>query len=234
MKWGGIVKYQILVVEDQEEIRSIVEKYLIKEGYNVIMAKDGFEALNIFNTNTIHLVLLDIMMPGIDGFEVLEEIRCVSEVPVIMLTAKQEEIDRVKGFKTGVDDYVVKPFSLKELMLRIKRLIKRVYHEAEEIIYQYGDLSLHASSMKLYRGEEEIVITSAEYSLLRVMFMNQGQVLTREQLIELAYGHDYEGYDRNIDSYIKRIRQKIELDPRNPEILVTKYGAGYMFGGGKS
>ncbi|MGE5627209.1 MAG: response regulator transcription factor [Solirubrobacterales bacterium] len=228
------MKYQILVVEDQEEIRSIVEKYLIKEGYNVLVAKDGFEALNMFNTNTIHLVLLDIMMPGIDGFEVLEEIRHVSEVPVIMLTAKQEEIDRIKGFKIGVDDYVVKPFSVKELILRIKRLIKRVYHETEEIIYQYGDLSLYTSSMKLYRGEEEIVITSAEYSLLRVMFMNQGQVLTREQLIELAYGHEYEGYDRNIDSYIKRIRQKIERDPRNPEILVTKYGAGYMFGGVKS
>ena len=132
MKRGGIVRYQILVVEDQEEIRSIVEKYLIKEGYNVLMAKDGFEALDIFNTNTIHLVLLDIMMPGIDGFEVLEEFRHVSEVPVIMLTAKQEEIDRIKGFKTGVDDYVVKPFSVKELMLRIKRLIKRVYHEAED------------------------------------------------------------------------------------------------------
>jgi len=234
MKRGGIVRYQILVVEDQEEIRSIVEKYLIKEGYNVLMAKDGFEALDIFNTNTIHLVLLDIMMPGIDGFEVLEEFRHVSEVPVIMLTAKQEEIDRIKGFKTGVDDYVVKPFSVKELMLRIKRLIKRVYHEAEEIIYKCGDLSLHTSSMKLYRGEEEIVITSAEYSLLRVMFVNQGHVLTREQLIELAYGNEYEGYDRNIDSYIKRIRQKIELDPRNPEILVTKYGAGYMFGGAKS
>ncbi|MFA7660559.1 MAG: response regulator transcription factor [Anaerovoracaceae bacterium] len=228
------MKYQILVVEDQEEIRNIVEKYLSKEGYNALLAKDGFEALNQFNTNTIHLVLLDIMMPGIDGFEVLEEIRRVSEIPVIMLTAKQEEIDRVKGFNMGVDDYVIKPFSVKELVLRIKRLLKRVYRETDEILYHYEDLSLHTGSMKLYRGEDEIAITSAEYSLLHVMFRNQGQVLTREQLIELAYGHEYEGYDRNIDSYIKRIRQKIEIDPRNPKILVTKYGAGYMFGGAKS
>lgn len=227
------MKYQILVVEDQEEIRSIVEKYLYKEGYSVHIAKDGFEALNQFNTNTIHLILLDIMMPGIDGFEVLKEIRHISEVPVIMLTARQEEIDRVKGFNTGADDYVVKPFSVKELILRIKRLMKRVYHEADEIVYHYEDLSLHTSSMKLYRGDEEIGLTSAEYSLLHVMFKNQGQVLTREQLIELAYGHEYEGYDRNIDSYIKRIRQKIEIDPRNPQILVTKYGAGYLFGGVK-
>ena len=229
-----MVKYQILVVEDQEEIRNIVEKYLLKEGYNVLLAKDGFEALNQFNTNTTHLVLLDIMMPGIDGFEVLEEIRRVSEIPVIMLTAKQEEIDRVKGFNMGVDDYVIKPFSVKELLLRINRLLKRVYHVTDEILYHYEDLSLHTGSMKLYRGEDEIAITSAEYSLLHVMFRNQGQVLTREQLIELAYGHEYEGYDRNIDSYIKRIRQKIEIDPRNPKILVTKYGAGYMFGGARS
>ena len=124
-----MVKYQILVVEDQEEIRSIVEKYLIKEGYIVLTARDGFEALNKFNTETIHLILLDIMMPGIDGFEVLQEIRRISEIPVIMLTAKQEEVDRVKGFDIGVDDYVIKPFSIKELMLRVKRLIKRVYNE---------------------------------------------------------------------------------------------------------
>lgn len=226
-----MVKYEILVVEDQAEIRNILEKYLYNEGYNVHVAKDGFEALNQFNNKTIHLILLDIMMPGIDGFEVLKEIRMISEVPVIMLTARQEEVDRVKGFNIGVDDYVVKPFSSKELMLRIRRLIKRVYNEADEIIYNHEDLSLHTSSMKLYRGNEEIQLTSAEYSLLHVFFRNKGRVLSREQLIELAYGYDYEGYDRNIDSYIKRIRQKIENDPRNPKILVTKYGAGYMFGG---
>lgn len=225
------MKYQILVVEDQPEIRDIVSKYLEKEGYGYYLAKDGFEALNIFNTNTVHLVLLDIMMPGIDGFEVLKEIRKVSEVPVIMITAKQEEVDRIKGFDTGADDYVVKPFSVKELMLRIKRFLKRIYHESDEIIYQCKDLSLHTKSMKLYKKNDEIQITSAEYNLLLVMFKNQGQVLTRDQLIELAYGNEYEGYDRNIDSYIKRLRQKIEDDPGNPKILITKYGAGYTLGG---
>ena len=171
------------------------------------------------------------MMPGIDGFEVLKEIRKASEVPVIMITARQEEVDRLKGFNTGADDYVVKPFSVKELILRIKRFLKRIYHESDEMIYQYKDLSLHTKSMKLYKKNDEVPITAAEYSLLLVMFKNQGQVLTREQLIELAYGNEYEGYDRNIDSYIKRIRQKIEVDPRNPQILITKYGAGYLFGG---
>lgn len=228
------MKYRILVVEDQKEIRSIVEKYLLKEGYDVLGACDGFEALAAFNENTVHLVLLDIMMPGIDGFEVLKEIRKVSEIPVVFLTARQSEIDRVKGFRTGVDDYVVKPFSANELMLRIRRLLQRVYHEADEIVYRYGALHLHTSSMTLYRGEEEIALTTAEYRLLHAMFRNQGRVMSREQLIEQAYGDAYEGFDRNIDSYVKKIRQKIEEDPRSPRVLVTKYGAGYVFGGIKS
>lgn len=228
-----MVKYRVLVVEDQAEIRSIVEKYLLKEGYDVLTACDGFEALAAFNDSTVHLVLLDIMMPGIDGFEVLKEIRKVSEIPVIMLTARENEIDRVKGFRTGVDDYVIKPFSANELMLRIRRLLQRVYHETDEIIYRYADLSLHTSSMKLYRSDEEIPLTTAEYHLLHALFRNQGRVMSREQLIEQAYGDDYEGFDRNIDSYVKKIRQKIEQDPRNPRVLVTKYGAGYQFGGSK-
>ncbi len=225
------MRYQILVVEDQAEIRSIVEQYLLKEGYLVLTASDGFQALELFNNHTVHLVLLDVMMPGIDGFEVLREIRNVSELPIIMLTARQDEVDRVRGFRTGVDDYVVKPFSVKELMLRIRRLLTRVYHESDEIIYRYEGLSLHTASMKLYCGENEIPLTTAEYQLLQALFRNQGRVMSREQLIEQAYGDDYEGYDRNIDSYIKKIRQKIEIDPRNPQILVTKYGAGYLFGG---
>lgn len=225
------MQYQILVVEDQAEIKSIVEKYLLKEGYAVLTASDGFEALELFNTNTVHLVLLDIMMPGIDGFEVLKEIRTISELPVIMLTARQAETDRVQGFLTGVDDYVVKPFSVKELMLRVNRLLARVYRDTGEIVYQYDTLRLHTGSMKLYRADAEIPLTTAEYRLLHALFRFQGRVMSREQLIEQAYGDGYEGYDRNIDSYIRKIRQKIETDPRNPRLLVTKYGAGYIFGG---
>jgi DNA-binding response OmpR family regulator len=227
------VKYRVVVVEDQQEIRSIVEKYLLKEGYDVLTVGDGFEALAVFNSHTVHLVLLDIMMPGIDGFEVLKEIRNVSEIPVIILTARQGEIDRVRGFRTGVDDYVVKPFSANELMLRIRRLLLRVYHETDEIVYRYEGLSLHTSSMKLYCADAEIPLTTAEYQLMHALFRNQGRVMSRERLIEQAYGDDYEGFDRNIDSYVKKIRQKIEADPRNPQILVTKYGAGYIFGGKK-
>jgi len=125
----------------------------------------------------------------------------------------------------------LKPFSPKELILRTKRLLKRIYGEGEELIYQCGKLSLHTSSRTLYHDQTEIPLTSAEYGLLEALFRNRGQVLTREQLIEMAYGPDYEGYDRNIDSYIKRIRQKIEEDPKSPVYLKTRYGAGYVFGG---
>jgi len=226
--------YRILVVEDKKEISDIVSKYLAKEGYNVFVANNGFEALDYFSKHEFHLVLLDIMMPGISGFEVLKEIRKISDIPVIMLTAKQEEIDRLKGFDIGADDYVIKPFSPRELMKRIQVFLKRVYHESDEIIFSYKNLSLHTKSMKLIKGDNEISITSAEYRLLFALFKNRGQVLTREQIITLAYGDDYEGYDRNIDSYIKRIRQKIEDNPKEPEILTTKYGAGYVFGGEES
>lgn len=205
----------------------------MKEGYGVTVADNGLEALELFGNQEFHLVLLDIMMPGINGYEVLKQIRKISDVPVIMLTAKQEETDRLKGFEIGADDYVIKPFSPRELMKRIQVFLKRIYNESDEIIYQYNNLELHTKGMKLVKDKQKITITTAEYKLLFVFFKNKGQILTREQLIELAYGNGYEGYDRNIDSFIKRIRQKIEDDPKNPKILITKYGAGYIFGGGR-
>ncbi|MFT8889687.1 MAG: response regulator transcription factor [Ethanoligenens sp.] len=228
------MQYQVMIAEDSREIREIVSKYIDAVGYVPIPAKDGFEALELFARHPAHLILLDVMMPGIDGFEVLREIRKVSDVPVIMLTAKQEEVDRLKGFDCGADDYVVKPFSLKELMRRVKALIRRVYHETDEIVLRCADLSLHTHTMKLYKNDVEVPITSAEYALLSTMFRHQGQVLTREQLIDLSFGDAYEGYDRGIDSHIKRIRQKIEEDPKSPRILVTKYGSGYLFGGART
>lgn len=223
--------YRILVVEDQKEISDILIKYIVKEGFEVTVTGNGFEALEYFNKQEYHLILLDIMLPGISGFEVLKEIRKISEVPVIMLTAKQEEIDKLKGFETGADDYVVKPFSPRELMKRIQVFMKRIYHETDEIVYQYKDLSLHSKNMILKKKGNEIPLTTAEFKLLSALFKNKGRILTREQLISLAYGDEYEGYDRNIDTFIKRLRQKIEDDPKNPKILITKYGAGYVFGG---
>ncbi len=223
--------YNIMVVEDQAEISRVVSKYLENEGYVAFVANDGFKALEIFNKEEIHLALLDIMMPGIDGFDVLGEIRKISDIPVIMLTARAEEIDKLKGFDIGADDYVVKPFSVKEVIKRVNALIRRAYHNSEEIVYRFEDLRLHTKSMKFFNGDHEIPITAVEFGLLQALFRNQGQVLSREQLISSAYGYEYEGYDRNIDSTVKRLRQKIETDPKNPQIIRTKYGAGYVLGG---
>lgn len=224
--------YNILVVEDEKEIREILCKYLVKEGYYAYSENNGIDALAVFHDEQIHLMIVDIMMPGIDGFEVLEEIRKISDIPVIMLTAKQEEVDRLMGFDLGADDYVVKPFSPKEVMKRVGVLIKRIYHEKKpKSIFLNGSLELHLESQKLFKNKKEIPITSMEFDLLKVLFSNIGIVLSRNQLIEKALGQDYEGYDRSIDTYIKRIRQKIEDDSKNPYYLQTRYGAGYVFGG---
>lgn len=220
----------VLIVEDQIDISDIVSKYIDKEGYDYYVASDGFKALEFINNNTVHLVLLDVMMPGIDGFEVLREIKNIADIPVIMLTAKEQESDRIKGFDLGADDYVVKPFSARELMRRIKVILKRVYADDEKM-YTCKNLTLNTVSMKLFKEDKEISVTSSEFNLLKIFFINKGQVLSREQLIDLAFGDEYDGFDRSIDTHIKRIRQKIELDSKNPEILITKYGAGYIFGG---
>lgn len=226
--------FNILVVEDQLDISDIILKYLENSGYTCDLAKNGFEALESFSKNTYHLILLDVMMPGIDGFEVLARIREISDIPIIMLTAKQEEIDRIKGFEKGVDDYVVKPFSPRELMSRVKVFLKRIYQTADEIILIEGELKLFTRSMKLQKANVDLDITTTEFKLIHTFMRNKGQILTREQLIEQSFGQGYDGFDRNIDSYIKRIRQKIEEDPSKPTILITKYGAGYVFGGESS
>ncbi len=223
--------FNILVVEDQSDISDIVMKYLENSGYSCDLARNGFEALEYFSMNTYHLILLDVMMPGIDGFEVLTRIREISDVPIIMLTAKEEEIDRLKGFDKGADDYVLKPFSPRELMGRVKVFLKRIYQTSDEIILVEGELKLFTGSMKLQKATSDIELTATEFKLIHTFMRNKGQILTREQLIEQSFGQGYDGFDRNIDSYIKRIRQKIEEDPKTPRILVTKYGAGYIFGG---
>lgn len=227
-----MAKYKILLVEDDFNIRNVVAKYLEKADFNVFEAVDGFEGLSLFNEHKPDLLVLDVMMPGISGFEVLKEVRLISNVPAIMLTAKQQEIDRLKGFDLGADDYVAKPFSPRELVKRVQAIIKRTYgalNTQDRLIC--GNLVLDIKKQTLYKDDVEIEITAKEYKLLSVFFLNRGQLLSREQLIEDAFGSEYDGFDRNIDSYIKKIRQKIEVNSKKPEYLKTKYGAGYIFGG---
>lgn len=225
------MSHRILVVEDQPEISSIVIRYLQSENYLTDVAQDGFDALKRFSQQTFHLVILDVMMPGINGFEVLRDIRNISDVPVIMLTAKNAEDDKITGFDFGADDYIVKPFSPKELIRRVKAILRRVYGESDEIILTIPPLKLYETRMKVEKDNVEVELTASEFKLLYALMKHKGQILTREQIIRHAFNEDYEGYDRNIDSLIKRLRQKVEDDPKNPTLILTKYGAGYMFGG---
>lgn len=227
------MKFNILLVEDHKDISNIIIKYLEKEGYSYELAEDGFQALEIFSKDTFHLIILDIMMPGIDGFQVLKEIRNISNIPVIMLTAKEQEVDRLRGFEYGADDYVVKPFSPRELMQRVNVLLKRLYDKRDRKTIEVDSFKLYIDDERLTKGQVEIPISHREFLLLKAFMENRGSVLTREQLINIAFGMDYEGYDRNIDSHIKRLRQKIEEDSKKPKYIRTKYGAGYIFGGGK-
>lgn len=225
------MKFNILIVEDEAEISEVIKIYIEHEGYNYKVVENGFKALEAFNQDTFHLILLDVMLPGIDGFQVLKEIRAISNVPIIMMTAKRQEIDRLKGFDEGADDYVVKPFSPRELIKRIKVFFKRIYNESDEIILHTDQFKLFLNSRKLFKNDAEIEITATEFQILQAFMNNKGIVLTRERLIELAFGYEYEGFDRNIDVYIKRLRNKIEEDSSHPKYLVTKFRAGYVFGG---
>jgi DNA-binding response OmpR family regulator len=224
--------FKIMIIEDEKEIRDIVGKYLEKEGYTVRLAGDGFEGLHIFNEFSPHLVVLDVMMPGISGFDVLKEIRLLSEVPVIMLTAKHQEMDRINGFDLGADDYVTKPFSSRELVKRVNAVLRRSYkHLFQHEQLLFGPFRLNTSDQSLYKNDMLIHLTTKEFQIMEVFFNNIGLLLTRDQLIEKAFGELYDGYDRAIDTQIKKIRQKIENDTKNPVFLKTKYGAGYIFGG---
>jgi DNA-binding response OmpR family regulator len=217
--------YKVLVVEDEKDISKIVCKYLEKENYEYDLADNGFDALELFNLNKYHLVLLDIMMDGIDGLEVIKRIRDISDVPVLMTTAKVEEADRIKGFDLGADDYVVKPYSPRELMRRINVFIKRVYPEQKELSVE--NLVLNTENKTLYKDNKEVKISSLEYRIIECFMNNLNKVLSREQIIEIAFSN-FDGYDRSIDTYIRRIRKKIESDPNKPRILQTKYGLGYI------
>ncbi len=226
------MKYKVLIVEDDNQIREDVSKYIEQAGYDVMLSENGIDGLALFSKHSPHLVVLDVMMPGISGFDVLKQIRLTSKVPVIMLTAKQEEDDRIEGFDLGADDYVPKPFSPKELVKRADAVLRRAYSSVGNTgLSVAGIFKLDTVKQKLYKNDEEIAITSKEFALLKVFIANEGALLSRNQLIDKAFGFDYEGFDRNIDTYIKNIRQKIEHDSRKPRYLKTKYGAGYIFEG---
>lgn len=228
-------KRKILVVEDEKNILEVIEAYLLKEGFDVITAPDGKMALELFENEKIHLIILDLMLPKISGEEICTTIRATSDVPIIMLTAKVEEDSKIEGLSIGADDYVTKPFSPRELVSRVKALLRRSYRDsstlAEILIFNNGDLEVDIDKMIIRKKGEIIYLTSNEFKVLVSLLTSPGQVFSREQLIELAFGYDYDGFDRTIDTHIKNIRQKIEDNPKKPSYIITVYGVGYKFGG---
>ena len=226
-------KIKILVVDDEQKILNVIEAYLIKEGYEVLTATDGEEALNIFKIQQIHLIILDLMLPKISGEQVCNKIRATSSVPIIMLTAKTEEDNKIEGLAIGADDYITKPFSNRELIGRVKAIIRRTYRDnrplAELLNINNGDLEINIEKMTIKKQGETITLTTNEFKILIALLVNPGQVFSREQLVSKAFGMDYDGFDRTIDTHIKNIRQKIEDDHKNPKYILSVYGMGYKF-----
>ena len=226
---------KILVVEDEKNISHVIKAYLEKEGFDVTIAIDGNEALEMFSKEEFHLIILDLMLPKLSGEEVCTTIRGTSDIPIIMLTAKVEEDDKIEGLSIGADDYVTKPFSPRELVSRVKALLRRSYRElsplAEKLSFNNEELVVNVDKMIVRKDGKNVYLTTNEFKILIALLTNPGQVFSREQLIEIAFGYDYGGFDRTVDTHIKNIRQKIENDPKNPAYIITVYGAGYKFGG---
>ena len=226
--------YKILVVDDESRIRSIIKKYAEFEGHSIVEAANGMEAVYLCRGNEFDIVIMDIMMPELDGFSACREIRKISSVPIIMLSARGEEYDRINGFEVGVDDYVVKPFSPKELMLRVEAVMKRVRSvrgtidkpQNEVAEFDGGGLRIDLTARIVYIDGEKIYMSPKEYDLLFYMVDNQNIALTREKLISEVWGYDFYGDTRTLDTHIKLLRKSLG---RYASYIVTLRGVGYRF-----
>lgn len=225
------MSYSIWIVEDEKSISDIIKAYLEKESYSVTQFMDGLSAMNALEGELPSLMILDINLPIYGGQDILKKLRENSDLPVIMLTSLSDEVSRIKGFELGADDYVTKPYSNIELVHRVKRILIRTYGETEQLKIS-KELYIDTKTYELFHNDNRIDLTTNEVRVLMTLVKEKGRVLSREQVIELTFGYDYEATPRNIDTYIKNIRQKIEIDPKSPEIVRTKYGIGYYYGGG--
>ncbi len=220
----------ILVVEDEEKIADLVKAYLEKEGFDVTVAETGEKAVSLLKYG-FDLIILDLMLPDMDGEEICRNIREDFDIPIIMLTAKSEEDDRIRGLGMGADDYVVKPFSPRELVARVKALLRRVKGTKNKTSFNGSDLVMDPLRFEVRKKDSPVVLTPTEFKLLQCLADHPGQVFTRLQLVNVILGYDFEGYDRTIDAHIKNIRRKIEDRQRDPSYIKTVYGVGYKFTG---
>lgn len=224
-------KKKILIVDDEEHIVELVEEYLQREGFNVVSAGDGASAVGKASTESPDLIVLDIMLPDKDGFEVLREIRKSSDVPVIMLTARESEVDRVVGLELGADDYLTKPFSPRELVARVKAVLRRGrIHEKKELI-EYEGMKIDLPRRRVEVEGKEVRLTAKEFDLLYILAANPGIVLTRERLMEKVWGYEFFGDTRTVDVYIRHLREKLGDDAEEPKFIETIRGIGYRFKG---
>ncbi|MEX1078038.1 MAG: response regulator transcription factor [Homoserinimonas sp.] len=221
---------RVLIVEDERSLSEPLAYMLEREGYETVVADDGLQAVAEFEANGADLILLDLMLPGISGTEVCRQVRLHSQVPIIMLTAKDSEVDIVVGLELGADDYVTKPYSTRELLARIRAVMRRRVDEGdEESVIEIGPVRMDLERHTVSVSGEEIAVPLKEYDLLEVLMRNAGRVLTRGQLIDRVWGEDYFGDTKTLDVHIKRIRTRIESAPSEPRLLVTVRGLGYRF-----
>lgn len=221
----------VLIVDDEVKISEAVAAYLKSKNFTVFTAETGRAALDLFASQRIDFVILDLMLPDLAGEEVCARIRKVSSVPVIMLTAKVQEEDVLNGLHTGADDYVTKPFSIKQLYARMEAVLRRTKPERGSVAFDDGDLRVDFKAMEVTKGGESVFLTASEWKILSALIGQPRSVFSREQLIEAAFADDFDGYDRVIDTHIKNLRKKIETDTRHPRYILTVRGSGYKFGG---
>ncbi len=219
---------KILVVDDEKKIVEIIQAYLERDGYQVITAFEGKTALALALSQRPDLIILDLMLPEISGWDVCRMIRKESDIPIIMLTARDEVTDKIIGLEMGADDYVTKPFDTKELVSRVKAILRRVESKTgQKNIIQIADLYIDIEKRQVRRNEISVELTPNEFDILRVMAEIPGRVFSRMQLLDKVQGDAYEGYERTIDSHIKNLRKKIEADPEHPRYVITVHGVGY-------
>ena len=225
------MRQKILIVDDEENILDLIDYNVRNAGYETKKASDGREGLNIFEKDEFDLVILDVMLPFVDGFEMLKIIRKKSNVPVLMLTAKTEELDRVLGLELGADDYLVKPFSVRELLARIKAILRRTsdFQETENEKIISKDIVLDLNGYKAFIGNNEVRLTMKEFELLKYLMQNKGRVFTRENLLNNIWGYDYYGDSRTVDVHIRHLRSKIEENLGENRYIKTIRGIGYKF-----
>jgi len=224
---------KVLIVDDDIKTVELVKLYLMRDGYQVLTAYDGIEALRLARENRPDLVVLDLMLPDIDGLEVCRILRHESDVPIIMLTARSTDQDKLTGLGLGADDYVTKPFSPKELAARVQAVLRRLPRERGPEEIKIGELSMNFTKHEAWFAGKLLDLTSVEFKLLGVLAREPGRVCSRTSLIEEALGYDFEGFDRTIDVHILNLRRKLELDPSHPRYIKTVYGVGYKFVGGE-